>query len=341
MPVGTYGAVKGVHARELEEIGAQILLANAYHLWERPGSERIPGSGRPAPLHGVAWSHPYRQRWLPGHVASRATGDRRGRCYLQIAAGWPVPAATHQRPSCRFSLISGSTSPWSWTSAWPVRRLAPLPSAPWPAASAGPIEVDRWQSPLLVACSVSCRAASTPTCGPSTPDSSWRSTSMGMRLAVSRWAKARPRPGRVLAAATGELPVEKPRYVMGMGMPQDLVEAVFHGVDLFDCVIPTRHARNGMAFTREGVLVIRHTRHADDSRPLDPGCGCPTCRRYSRAYLRHLKLRGEMLAGVLMTIHNLWHYLDTMRAIRHAIASGVLGELRAQLARPEPRCGDG
>ncbi len=119
---------------------------------------------------------------------------------------------------------------------------------------------------------------------------------------------------------------------MGMGYPADLVEAVARGVDLFDCVIPTRHARNGMAFTRDGTLVIRHTRYATDPEPLDSSCGCPTCARYSRAYLRHLRLRGEMLGGVLMTQHNLWHYLDTMRRIRHAIASGSFAEMRAETA---------
>ena len=120
---------------------------------------------------------------------------------------------------------------------------------------------------------------------------------------------------------------------MGMGYPGDLVEAVARGVDLFDCVIPTRHARNGMAFTREGTIVIRHTRFAEDPGPLDPECGCPVCGRYSRAYLRHLKLRGEMLGGVLMTLHNLWHYLDTMGSIRHAIASGEFADYRASVAR--------
>jgi len=134
-------------------------------------------------------------------------------------------------------------------------------------------------------------------------------------------------------AAVSELPDDRLRYVMGMGYPSDLVEAVARGVDLFDCVIPTRHARNGVAFTANGRITVRHARFATDARPLDPDCGCPTCARYSRAYLRHLKLRGEMLGGVLMTLHNLWHYLDTMKRIRHAIVSGALAELRAEFAR--------
>ena len=145
--------------------------------------------------------------------------------------------------------------------------------------------------------------------------------------------EAKPQTWAAVEAAVPALPEDRIRYVMGMGYPPDLVEAVARGVDLFDCVIPTRHARNGMAFTGEGTIVIRHTRFADDPEPLDADCGCPTCANYSRAYLRHLKLRGEMLGGVLMTLHNLWHYLDTMRCIRQAIAAGEFAEKRVEWAR--------
>jgi queuine tRNA-ribosyltransferase len=138
-----------------------------------------------------------------------------------------------------------------------------------------------------------------------------------------------------LAAATAELPTDRPRYVMGMGVPQDLVRGVALGADMFDCVIPTRHARNGVAFTSEGPVTVRHAVHARDPRPLDEACGCPACQRYSRAYLRHLKLRGEMLAGVLLTLHNLWHYLDTMGRIRQAIATGAFADLYASSAGSE------
>jgi queuine tRNA-ribosyltransferase len=119
------------------------------------------------------------------------------------------------------------------------------------------------------------------------------------------------------------LPRLRPRYLMGVGLPEELPQYVAMGVDMMDCVLPTRNARNGMLFTSEGRLVIRHSRYAGDSRPPDQRCGCPVCRRYSRAYLRHLFLSGELLSSVLNTVHNLHFYLDTMRKIRQAIVVGT------------------
>ena len=143
-----------------------------------------------------------------------------------------------------------------------------------------------------------------------------------------------------LEAAIEVLPHDRPRYVMGMGTPSDLLEGVLRGTDMFDCVMPTRHARNGVAFTRTGRVTIRNAKHRADPAPLDEECACHTCARYSRAYIRHLKVRGEMLAGSLMTLHNLWFYLDTMRRIRQAIASGAAIEMRAELAHSGSRGGD-
>jgi queuine/archaeosine tRNA-ribosyltransferase len=131
------------------------------------------------------------------------------------------------------------------------------------------------------------------------------------------------------------LPEDRPRYLMGVGTPEDLVECVACGIDMFDCVMPTRNARNGCVFTSEGKLVIKNARYARDEQPLDPACGCPVCRRYSRSYLRHLFVVGEMLAGILATHHNLYFYLDTMRKIRQAIRSGEFGKLCSRVrARP-------
>jgi queuine tRNA-ribosyltransferase len=118
------------------------------------------------------------------------------------------------------------------------------------------------------------------------------------------------------------LPADRPRYLMGAGTPQDLVEAVARGIDLFDCVLPTRNARNGQLFTSQGKINIRNARYAEDDRPLDPACGCYTCRTFSRAYLRHLFAVGEITAATLNTLHNLNFYLDTLRRIREAIAFG-------------------
>ena len=124
------------------------------------------------------------------------------------------------------------------------------------------------------------------------------------------------------------LPADRPRYLMGVGTPLDLVEAVARGVDLFDCVMPTRHARNGQLFTREGPINIKNAQYADSPLPADPACGCYTCRSFTRAYLRHLFLAGEMLASTLNTLHNLYFYLDTMKTIRDAIAFGTFEKFR-------------
>jgi len=125
-----------------------------------------------------------------------------------------------------------------------------------------------------------------------------------------------------------QLPNARPRYLMGAGMPNDLVEAVARGIDLFDCVLPTRNARNGQLFTRDGPISIKNARYATDDGPLDPECQCPTCRSHSRAYLRHLFMAGEMSAATLNTAHNLHFYLDTMRQIRNAIEFGIFEDFR-------------
>jgi queuine tRNA-ribosyltransferase len=127
-----------------------------------------------------------------------------------------------------------------------------------------------------------------------------------------------------------QLPGDRPRYLMGSGMPDDLIECVARGIDLFDCVLPTRNARNGQLLTRTGPIAIRNTQYAEDPSPPDPACGCYTCRHFSRAYLRHLYIAREMAAATLNTLHNLYFYLDTMRAVRKAIMSGTFDKLRSE-----------
>jgi queuine tRNA-ribosyltransferase len=134
----------------------------------------------------------------------------------------------------------------------------------------------------------------------------------------------------VIAHTAPQLPADRPRYLMGTGMPDDLIESVARGVDLFDCVLPTRNARNGQLFTRQGPLSIKNARFAEDMSPPDPECRCYTCRRYSRAYLRHLFMVGEMTGSTLNTVHNLYFYLDTMRRIREAILFGTFEKLRQE-----------
>jgi queuine tRNA-ribosyltransferase len=144
----------------------------------------------------------------------------------------------------------------------------------------------------------------------------------------------------VTLATARVLPVDRPRYLMGAGTPQDIVESVARGIDMFDCVMPTRNARNGQLFTSAGRINIANARYADDERPLDPVCRCYTCGRHSRAYLRHLFMSGEMTASALNTLHNLTFYLDTMRKIRDAIAFRVFESFRQEfvLATSSPSC---
>ena len=134
----------------------------------------------------------------------------------------------------------------------------------------------------------------------------------------------------MVAATTPELPEDKPRYLMGMGTPEDLVEGVARGVDMFDCVLPTRNARNGMAFTDTGRVVIKNAAYALDPGPLDEACGCYTCRHYSRAYLRHLYVSREILAYRLLTLHNLYYYFNFMAKMRQAIAAGRFDAFRRE-----------
>jgi queuine tRNA-ribosyltransferase len=141
----------------------------------------------------------------------------------------------------------------------------------------------------------------------------------------------------MVSATTGRLPSDQPRYLMGAGTPQDLVECVARGIDMFDCVLPTRNARNGQLFTTEGRINIKNARYAEDDGPVDPACGCYTCRTHSRAYLRHLYLAGEMTAGVLNTLHNLTFYLDTMRRIREAISLRTFDKFRQEFLRSASR----
>jgi queuine tRNA-ribosyltransferase len=129
------------------------------------------------------------------------------------------------------------------------------------------------------------------------------------------------------------LPEEKPRYLMGVGTPADLVECVAMGVDMFDCVMPTRHARNGWLFTKDGHIVIRHAKYKDDPAPIDAACKCSVCQTYSRAYLRHLFIANEILSSVLNTLHNLYFYLDTMRRIRQFIELHRFDEFLAETRR--------
>jgi queuine tRNA-ribosyltransferase len=334
MPVGTYGAVKGMRAEDLEELGAEIVLSNAYHLSERPGAERIAALGGIQSFMG--WNRPvltdsggYQVFSLARHcevdddgVTFQSTLDGSLRRFtpesvvdIQAQLGSDVAMVLDE---CVASPADRSTAEAA------VRR-----TQDWARRSR--VVADRLPGGLfgIVQGSIypELRAAHAAELTALEFD--------GYAIGGLAVGEEKGATWTALQAAVEELPESKPRYVMGMGTPADLVEGVARGIDLFDCVIPTRHARNGMAFTSGGPISIKNQAYADDQRPLDPACACPTCRRYSRAYLRHLKVRGEMTAGILLTWHNLFHYLDSMRNIRHAIASAKFAEIRRPVAARE------
>lgn len=337
MPVGTYGTVKGMTPEELEGLGAEIVLGNTFHLMLRPGTEII---ARHGDLHDfMHWERPIltdsggfqvfslaKLRKLSEEgvsFRSPVNGDKvmltpERSMEVQRALGsdivmifdecTPYPATeVEARESMRLSLR------------WAARsRVAHGDS---PAALFGIVQGGMYEALRLES------AAGLQAIG-------FDGYAIG-GLAVGEPAEERL---RTLEATLPALPVDRPRYLMGVGTPEDIVESVQRGVDMFDCVIPTRNARNGFLYTRKGVMRIRNARFADDTGPLEAGCGCYTCRHYSRAYLRHLDKCGEILGARLNTIHNLHYYQTLMRELREAIAAGRLeayvSEFRALRANP-------
>ncbi|NKB87981.1 MAG: tRNA guanosine(34) transglycosylase Tgt [Acidobacteria bacterium] len=332
MAVGTYGSVKGLRSEDLESIGAQVVLSNAYHLWERPGLEVIRAVGG---LHRfMGWERPILTD--SGGYQVMSLSDRREIDDDGVTFQSPLDGQ-HRRLTPETVIEIQATLGVDLAMVLDECVASP---APYETAAAAVERSQNWAERSRPLASTLAGGLLGIVQGSVFPELRRTHAERLVELDFDAYAigglavgESKEQTWEAVEAAIPALPRNKLRYVMGMGYPADLVEAVARGVDLFDCVIPTRHARNGMAFTSMGTIVIRHARYAADPEPLDPTCGCPVCGRYSRAYLRHLKLRGEMLGGVLMTLHNLWHYLDTMGRIRHAIASGEFAELRASVAR--------
>ncbi len=357
MPVGTAATVKGMAQDELERLGAQIILANTYHLYLRPGHEVIRGLGG---LHRfMSWPHPiltdsggFQVMSLKGlgrvtedgyvfrsHLdGSSHTLSPEGAVDIQVALGadiimaldecveypasretlaravkvtgrWARRAAAHYRQALEQAQQVSLADPGARGAETATNHRSlqfPVPDSLFPFPSLFGIVQGGTDKELR-------RESAEEIC-----ELDFEGYAMG-GLSVGE-----PKGETYdLAASTAErLPADRPRYLMGVGTPDDLVECVARGIDMFDCVMPTRNARNACLFTSEGKLVVRNARYARDESPPDPRCPCAVCRRYSRAYLRHLFLAGEMLAGILATHHNLYFYLDTMRRIRQAILSG-------------------
>jgi queuine tRNA-ribosyltransferase len=354
MPVGTRGAVKALTHRDLEDLGAEIILGNTYHLHLRPGDELIARAGG---LHAfIGWPHAiltdsggYQVFSLAG--MRRVTEDGvQFRSHLDGALHVLTPeSATDIQarlgsdvamvldelvgadPSGRKGVPKGSgpEAAMERTARWARRartRLEQLRSDPRSAPEVTVTNPGQAQFGIVQGgVDPALRTASVQR----TVDAGFDGYAIG-GLSVGEPVDVMY---DVVAHTAPQLPEAQPRYLMGTGMPDDLVECVARGVDMFDCVLPTRNARNGQLLTRTGVLAIKNAQYAEDRSPPDPECGCSTCRRFTRAYLRHLYVAGEMTAATLNTAHNLYFYLDLMGKIREAIVFGSFEKLRSEFHR--------
>ena len=325
MPVGTYGTVKAMTPEELRGIGAEIILGNTFHLWLRPGVEIIQRHGD---LHGfMHWDGPILTDSGGFQVFSLA-GLRKiseeGVRFQSPVDGRTVHLDPETSMAVQYALGSDIVMIFDECTPYPASEVQARQSMElslrWAGRSRRAHDALQGDDPAAVFGIVQ---------GGKYPALREASAAGLMQIGFDGYAIGGLSVGepederlRVLEATLPLLPQDRPRYLMGVGRPEDIVEAVARGVDMFDCVLPTRNARNGHLFTQWGDVRIRNARYADDTRPIDPHCGCYTCRHYSRAYLRHLDKCNEMLGGRLNTLHNLHYYQQLMREIREAIAQG-------------------
>ena len=327
MPVGTQATVKGLLPEQLVELGAEIILANTYHLFLRPGHRRIERLGG---LHRfMHWRRPiltdsggfqiYSLRELATITEEGATF----KSHLDGSSQFLGPeeaVAVQEALGSDIMMVLDTCIPYPATRA-EARQATELSN--------------RWAA--------RCRKAQRPTGqllfgivqGGMYPDLRRMAAEELLAIGFDGYAigglsvgEPRAQMYDLAEHSASLLPEDQPRYLMGVGTPEDLVEGVWRGIDMFDCVMPTRNARNGMLFTSFGRIVIKNARYADDDRPVDPACSCYTCRHYSRAYLRHLYMAREILAPVLNTVHNLHYFVDLMRRVRQAIEQDRLAAFR-------------
>ena len=348
MPVGTQGVVKALTPRDLEEAGASIILGNTYHLYLRPGDDLIARRGG---LHRFSgWSRPiltdsggYQvfslsdRRKIEEHgVQFRSHLDGSAHALtpekavdIQANLGSDIAMVLDECPALP-STAEVIDKSLELTARWarrcrdrflqiresePVRRSLGEGGAQFGIVQGGTFADLRRKSAELT-------------------------VSIGFEgYAIGGLSVGEPNETmyEVVEQTAPLLPAAQPRYLMGVGTPLDIIEAVARGIDMFDCVLPTRNARNGQLLTSEGPLNIKNAQFSEDDGPADPACSCYTCRHFSRAYLRHLYMAGEMTGGTLNTLHNLTFYLDTMRRIREAIAFGRFEDFRQGFHRTYTR----
>jgi queuine tRNA-ribosyltransferase len=339
MPVGTYGTVKAMSPEELVAVGAQIVLGNTFHLWLRPGVEVIEKHGG---LHRfMGWNGPILTDSGGFQVFSLGAMRKiteEGAKFASPINGDRMLLTPEESMRIQKKLNSDVVMAFDECTPWPAtekqaRKSMEL-SMRWAERSKRAHEGNPNALFGIVQGSVfeELRDISLK----KLQDIQFDGYAIG-GLAVGEPKADR---SRILAHTAPLLPADKPRYLMGMGTPEDLIEAVLAGVDMFDCVLPTRNARNGWLFTRSGDVKIRNARWRDDARPLDADCACYACRNFTRAYLYHLQKANEILGARLNTIHNLHYYLGLMAELRQAIERGELAQTAARLlaarAGPEP-----
>jgi queuine tRNA-ribosyltransferase len=332
MPVGTQGSVKATLHRDLEGIGASIILGNTYHLFLRPGDERIARFGG---LHAfIAWDRPILTDsggYQVFSLAERRVIREEGAEFQSHLDGSRHLLTPERATDIQARLGSDIQMVFDECLAYPATHedaaRSMERSVRWAARCRARLEALRQGPPPEVTVTNAGQAQFGIVQGGVFQDLRDVSADATVNVGFEGYAIGGLSVGEpvdemyaVVQATAARLPAAQPRYLMGAGTPVDLVECVARGIDMFDCVMPTRHARNGQLFTSQGRLNIKNARYADDLSPLDPECGCYTCRRHTRAYLRHLYVAGEMSAAALNTLHNLTFYLDTMRRIRDAIA---------------------
>ena len=343
MPVGTYGSVKSMLPHELEDIGAQIILGNTFHLWLRPGTETMDIHGG---LHQfMNWNKPiltdsggFQVFSLKGMrkiteegvtFASPINGDR---MFLTPEESMRIQHSLNSDivmvfDECTPYLIDGrpathdeAAQSMRMSLRWAKRSRQAFKDTENPNALFGIVQGGMYEDLR--------------------DESLAGLVDIGFEgYAIGGLSVGEPKEDmlRILEHTTPSLPEHAPRYLMGVGTPEDLVDGVAHGVDMFDCVMPTRNARNGWLFTRFGDVKLRNARYKDDTKPLDPSCSCHTCQNFSRSYLHHLQRANEITGARLNTLHNLHFYLTIMQEMRDAIDAGNFDAWRKQFAADRAR----
>lgn len=326
MPVGTYGTVKAMTPEELREVGAEIILGNTFHLMLRPGTEVIAAHGD---LHDfMGWDGPILTDSGGFQVFSLAElrkMSEEGVTFASPVDGSKVFLGPEESMAVQRALGSDIVMIFD--------ECTPYPATEEQARDSMERSL-RWAERSKRAHGDNPSALFGIVQGGMYPHLRRRSAEGLLEIGFDGYAigglsvgETEAEREEILAATCPLLPQERPRYLMGVGRPEDLVAAVASGIDMFDCVMPTRNARNGYLFTSQGIVKIRNARYARDTGPIDPACECYTCRRYSRAYVKHLNKCDEILGHRLATIHNLHYYQTLMRQVRAAIEADRLGEL--------------